>query len=802
MNDLRTEKLPLRLAVALTLLLPLPVHAASIAADDTVAGLPTVVSVRGAAPSQKTQVLLRTPTTDVPLPLTIDASGAGQVRISGHYTEEAGTHRVSLPDGSAKALFEVHPDRVSAETSQVAADRGDIAADGEDDAAIAVRILDRFGNPLSGRQVKVVSSRPTDRIAPLDPETDERGTQRFRFRATERGTAAIRAIDLLSDTLLDDALTIGIGAPLGIGGHRDEGSPYSAQLIRRAHAQEFGPVESFVVTVDPEALKVGEFANRLTVRAVDRDGRTVENYKGTLQVTSSDPNATLPGAGKPGEGRLVMTDRHLGTASFYLVLAFNRSGEQTLTVRDLANPDRPIEGSATVQVSGIGKIRPEDKITITSPALNGSVRSRTIRIEGTARPYTDLELSGAEQGLVPGETDAEGKFVFADVRLPANVREFTIQVREVNGRGYSGNHTFAFDDAAPTIRSVIFRPTAIEEGANGEVALLSDEKGAQASLLIGDQTIALQENANAPGTYQAFFTAPRRAGEYQPSAVVVDAAGNRTELKVPLRIVPRSLAQVTGLRASPRANAVELAWDPVSGEQAERYRIYVAKGEPKDFLAVETADATPTALVTGLQAGTAYHFAVTAVIGQRESGEKSAIVAARPAGLKLETQSQVDAVQLRWAFPDAPKLSAYVLEYGVDPGAYVEKRLVNGQAKTFTARDLLPGITYHFRLTPVTTTGEPLADLAVAGEGKPLAAEGGGFHASPSDPLPVDPSAIPPSDAFHQGAPATPGSGIPGFAWWAAGAAALGGGIVQWKIRKSRRMTAEFLRLMEKQYRS
>jgi hypothetical protein len=149
------------------------------------------------------------------------------------------------------------------------------------------------------------------------------------------------------------------------------------------------------------------------------------------------------------------------------------------------------------------------------------------------------------------------------------------------------------------------------------------------------------------------------------------------------------------------------------------------------------------------------------------------------------------ALTLKWTRIDKSfPLKGYLVEYGVKDGQYTEQRLVSAAADTMTLGDLLNGITYFVRLTPVTVTDESLADLADRAQGTPT---GIGVHFSPSDPLPFDPE-------LHGGAPRTPASGIPPAGKWIGGAALAGAAFIWLRRRKAMKQQIEFLRAVGLRY--
>jgi hypothetical protein len=121
--------------------------------------------------------------------------------------------------------------------------------------------------------------------------------------------------------------------------------------------------------------------------------------------------------------------------------------------------------------------------------------------------------------------------------------------------------------------------------------------------------------------------------------------------------------------------------------------------------------------------------------------------------------------------------------------------MINGELRDFTIRDLLPGIEYFVKVTPVTVTADTLDELAATGRGTPT---GEGFTAGPRDDIPFDTTTLP-GGTLHP-APGTPESGIPPYAWMAAILLGAAGVAMQWHRRRTLRQTAAFMQAVNAQY--
>ncbi|MEK7217919.1 MAG: fibronectin type III domain-containing protein, partial [Patescibacteria group bacterium] len=518
---------------------------------------------------------------------------------------------------------------------------------------------------------------------------------------------------------------------------------------------------------------------------------TAQDYTGTVRITTTDPGATLPGlSGMDGVGQATFTSRHLGTRFIPFSVSFKATGRHTVTVEDAANPARVITGKATVVVSSsTGPL--VQRLTVTSPPQNGTVNGASVTVEGATQPYTNIQVKGGVQPAT-GESDDAGRFAIA-VPLDPAYNEFTLLVTD-DGGGEVTLHLVR-DTDPPVITAAKLSPERPQEGENVLLVVQSEPALKGMELKLGDERIPLQEDSSRPGTYQALFTAPR-GGEYQPAVEAKDQAGNTANLLVPLAVTARKLAVLTNLRAQPKNGAVELQWDPAE-EAVDLYRVYVGEKPGEYAYTLETPDASRSAAtVTGLSTGMPYVFAVTAVQGDRES-EKSIPVSAHVLGVLLEVTPQDEALAVEWSLPVDITFQSFLVEYGAEPDRMTEKRTVPGgdikaeEKRALVLRDLLPGITYFVRITPVDTTGEAREDLVATGQGTP---GGDGAHYAAPDQIPPfqeDPDFRPPRQT---------GSGLPHLSWWIAGSVALFLLLLQWHSRRKLRRAHQFLRMMESRY--
>ena len=755
---------------------------------DAIAGLGFDVLVSGARNNGTVAVQMETPDGGiVGLRGTADENGDATLTVKGSSTQRAGSYAFDV-DGENAGKLDVLPDAIDPVLSTIDVWTPRIADDGEDAASVTVTLRDQYGNPLPGRIATLVSGRGDDDVDAETTQTDDNGEQHFSVRSHERGTISLRAIDLLSGIPLVDSATIRSGDDdVAVGGREDGDVPPSrmANGSRFYYAQvaDFDVIDAFEIDA-PSTLALGVEAPKITISAVDKNGNVIEDYVGTVVFSSTDADATLPNFGK-----YTFKERDLGKKEFPLVLKFKESGEQTFRVED--QNDRTIFGDVTVEVTGDDNNPAGGMLAITEPTDGSTVNGSSVVIKGTGPKFTNVVIIGGAQDT-PGSTDANGQFAIT-VPLRADQRDYLIRTEDEDGGNDSEPVLLRLDADPPAIGDITFNPAQPEEGEKVLVVMKS-EAGLKSAILTITQrdTNAVQEITLLPaassGTYQAFFTAPQ-PDEYQPKLLATDKAGNTAELRTTLTVGSPALPVVEDVEAEPRVNGVNVSWTEIeTDEPVDQYRVYVGEKATSFGYFLDTEKPTSNATIAGLAPGKRYFFAVTALQGNRES-DKSNVVSATPEGMSLTVVPEDQGLRLEWTAVDADTpLSHYLLEYGLVENQLTETRLLNRELTEYALRDLLNGVEYVLRLTPVTSTGKKLADLSAVSRGTP---SGDGFHPAAGDPIPFDINNPPGNLQDHP--PETPSSGLPAVLGGSAIAALGGGAWYQLRRRAERKRVKAFL---------
>lgn len=788
-------------------------------AADSIAGMGTTVHLANLAPGEHVDVTVLPPVGDIVIiPVIADDRGAAVVRVRGDDTRRAGAYGITLAGSGAvddvRGMFTVYPDSVDLRSSRITTSATSIDANGKERVTITVAALDRYANPVPEHPFSLVSSRRSDRVDAVTGQTDDRGEQQFSLLSMEDGIVHLRAIDLLSGNSLDDVVEIMAGDG-GIGGEQARQYAYlndpsynTPSLYRADLTTSTSVLIDHFEVLAPAQMRAGVEAQEVTIRAVDRNGRTVESYINTVRFSApTDPTAVLPGLGS-----YRFEPRDQGRRTFALSLKFTRPGKHIFRVED--GSDARIFGQAVIDVTGtvIGASG-SNGIEITSHRDGQTVNTNTILLEGKGPPFVNLLAMGGVDD-VRGDTDREGAFSMR-VTLASNQTDFTLRVRDDAGRSDSGPLHLILDNVPPVLGTVVFSPTVPQENASVQVTVPSEAKLASLSMQIilpktgAKQDINLTETQNGSGsTYTAQFTAPEN-GNYQPKFTARDAAGNEATLVAQLSIGIASLPTVQKLRAEPRASAIDLVWDPVS-IAVDKYRIYVGESEDNFSYTLETNKPTTQATLAGLTPGKEYFFAVTALSKDLESAEKSNVARAQAIGLVLRAEPGDAQVRLSWnALPSDMGITGYRIEMGLHIDAMQAIEDVLGTTATLT--DLLNGVAYTFRVTPLASDRAALEDIAAVAESTP---SGNGFSFSPNDlhraaPLPepvIDetPKPLPPPVSYVVRPSEKPvtitDSGLPTMFLLALSGIVGLAIAIHWRLRRSERTTLAFLEEMQSRY--
>ncbi len=768
----------------------------SVTAMDTVAGLGTEVQISACVGQTSGALQIDGPSgSPFQQNVTLDGGGNGALSVAGKYTEVAGKYTATF--GTTRTTFTVLADAPDDAHSTLTASDRTLSA-GERLTVTAV-LRDRYENPLAGRPVALLSNRTQDNIASRSSQTDDEGRFTWTVESEQDGIMTLTAYDVLSSRQLKSRLDIVVGD----GQMPVSNSPFVAQMTGMGQGSDSGVTDHFKIKLAKEGSVNANELFSLSISAVDVNNQVVEGYAQKVMIETSDPDAEFPKKGQnrtaPNVGWVDFRPMDLGVRSVPLGFVFRAGGAQTIQVYDQKDPS--VRGEITVQVVK-AQSSSNEAITIVSPVNDTVVGKREVRVVGKGPVLINIKIKGGETPVFT-DTNVDGTFE-AMVTLPPDYNEATLFASKEDGTDESDPVRIKLDQIAPKIQTIAFEPAEGKVKDPATVSVVSEPGLKTISAKLDDSEIMMVETES--GTYVGSIAEAPSEGQHEFTIDMTDSVGNKATMSSKWNVKRKTLPVVEGVTAEGQPNGVAVNWKPVAGAPVSEYRIYIALEEdPQNFIAsVETNSLVTSAIIKDLEIGHTYQFSLTALNDEgQESAEKSAPASAAPLGLLLSARADNEALFLEWNPPSSLPLAHYILEYGTEPGVYTERRTINASLRSFTIRDLLNDVTYEVRLTPIAVTGKVLADLTAVTRGTPSGEAG--FHPGAPDDIPSELTTPPPDytvDPPIEEIPENTGSGPASSMAIATLVLAALLGIIWRQHRSQKKMTRQFLEMMNQRYHS
>lgn len=637
-------------------------------ASDTVVGQSSLIKAKNCDPNARVILSIIKPDgSNVAVTSESDANGNLTYELSGYHTRLAGEYNLTLKQttaqtGQSKTLFYAYATDLSKGDSSTLTNKAVVAADGKDYARIYVTAKDKYGNLLKGRGIKAFSYRNEDIISPSIAITDSLGVAQFSVKSQKKGIAGIMAMDVTEDIIIDDRVNISFVEPSEY--VADVGGDY----IGVANAAEFGVLDHFEIEGIPSVVKKNENIT-FTVKAVDSDLLTVEDYTGTIRFSSEGDNSSA--VKLPENYKFLGSD--LGQHQFSLGLSFAEDGTYKIVVNDLT--DKFKKGETTVVVGEkvtLGGSSSEDAPVITSPA-GGTYSQSEQTISGNAKSGTSVKVFDNNQQIGAVIVGTTGKFSYETGSLSDGAHTiYVVSTDTITNEiiGTSETVDINIDTTPPQIEDIEITPsTGIKAGSVIDVKVYSEENLSQAALIFNYDIVELNASIADPSIYVGTIQAPAELGVYTISVLLVDELqneatyddqatvtvdteggsvdlnGDNSNVEPPVdtadneEIVPDENVPsvVSGLIAYGSDKRVTLVWDAATDNGlVKNYKIYYGPDVQNLDNEVETKDASTTWYVPSLKNGEEYFFAVTAIDDEgNESSVKSEIVSGIPFILEI-----------------------------------------------------------------------------------------------------------------------------------------------------------------------
>jgi hypothetical protein len=283
-------------------------------------------------------------------------------------------------------------------------------------------------------------------------------------------------------------------------------------------------VAGFEITA-PTTAVVNE-AIDITVRAVDKDKKTVTNYRGSIIFDSDNFWDTIPSPGKA----IAFTAENNGEIKFSKGITFKSAGKQKVYVYDVA--DDNLTGEAVVQVDGKSGTSSgtTETVTIITPENNTQISGDSIIISGKARKNSkvSLILNGKDIGTV--SSDESGIFTKNISGITQDKNILLANLIDADGKTIGTSSSINFSKSTKTTgfyNMTITPGTTVEAGSEITLTVESDPAMKNVMILI-DNTLLETKEWDA-GKYTIKTIAPAGSGIYNLDVTITDPTGQITK---------------------------------------------------------------------------------------------------------------------------------------------------------------------------------------------------------------------------------------------------------------------------------
>jgi hypothetical protein len=342
--------------------------------------------------------------------------------------------------------------------------------------------------------------------------------------------------------------------------------------------------------VAPTTAKANE-AIDVTVRAIDKDKKTVTSYRGSVIFISDTFGDTVPSPGKS----IAFTQEDAGQKKFSKGVVFRSTGKQKIYVADVDHSS-DIIGETTVTVESAattGTDTSTETVTIVTPVKDSSITSDMIAVSGKTKKNSKVSfvLNGKDMGTAI--TDESG--LFTKTLSGATQDKNLLQVNLLDGSNaiIAKSEEIIFSRATSTagFYNIVVTPSTTVDVSTPITILVEGDAGmASASVGIDGSLVTLQENQ--PGKYSTQTSAPAKSGSYLLSVSMVNTLGTTIDKKdvatltVNDPIKPILIPRFSDIKTVTEGSKITFSFG-VTDAPADLAKFKIAYGESADSLSTE-----------------------------------------------------------------------------------------------------------------------------------------------------------------------------------------------------------------------
>ncbi len=266
--------------------------------------------------------------------------------------------------------------------------------------------------------------------------------------------------------------------------------------------------------------RVGE-AIDITVRAVDKDKKTVIGYRGSVIFNTDNIWDTVPAPGKT----VVFTADDNGEKKFSKALIFKKSGKQKIYVSDVSDD---IMGEATIMVDAAAVTQPtlDESVTIITPENDTKIAADMLMVSGKTRKNSKITLllNGQDAGTVV--SDDSGIFTKNLTWLTQEANILVANLIDGTSTIIASSPEIRFGRilaAATTYGVTILPATTLEMSAPLEIIIDATPGLSEISVSLDGSILITTETS--PGKYSIKTVAPQKSGVYAMKISQKDSLG-------------------------------------------------------------------------------------------------------------------------------------------------------------------------------------------------------------------------------------------------------------------------------------